>query len=244
MQGLLPSSEEYFRALLDLQNSQWWRSTTLDRGKWSDGLFEGYVTSADNGTESVIRASRAALVGFCEAGNTNLVCSTLFILLQRHQANDRVLVSTLGVISFLFDMGIMQKSDLHNAPVHSSEPQPYNWHNFLATIKGLEQRTTNAHHRRLTTLAKIYAAMTTLDPLAMQHLVRLLSHAYPIVREQAAEELLMLGIQAVRDVDWGTQHRQGLAAVERELGCIWHAESQLYVPCQVPGPSDTAGVRV
>lgn len=91
-------------------------------------LFEGYVTSADNGSESLVRASRAALADFCEHGiktsttaddvrfndtsTCDFVCNTLLELAKRHIANDRILVPTLEVMSFLFDIGVMQQSNI------------------------------------------------------------------------------------------------------------------------------------
>jgi hypothetical protein len=76
--------------------------------------MEGYITSADTGAEDLIRASRAALAEFCEAGNTNIVYDALVRILEkqlRHNqaANeDRVVVPCLEVVSFLFDDGLLQ----------------------------------------------------------------------------------------------------------------------------------------
>jgi len=79
---------------------------------WRLELFEGYVTSADTGAEDVVRASRAALVAFCEDGkeHTDLVCKTLFEVAKKNIENDRVLVPTMEVMSFLFDVQILQRS--------------------------------------------------------------------------------------------------------------------------------------
>lgn len=66
------SSNEYFRHLLDLQAG--WQPFP---SQWSLEIFEGYVGSADTGSEDLVRASRAALVEYCECGNTDLVCETL-----------------------------------------------------------------------------------------------------------------------------------------------------------------------
>lgn len=71
----------------------------------------GYVTSADTGSEDLVRASRAELVEFCakdEFANLALVGTTLLELLRRKMADDRYLVPTLEVAGFLMDMGILQ----------------------------------------------------------------------------------------------------------------------------------------
>jgi hypothetical protein len=76
--------------------------------------MEGYITSADTGAEDLIRASRAALAEFCEAGNTHIVYDALVRILEkqlRHDQapnEDRVVVPCLEVVSFLFDAGLLQ----------------------------------------------------------------------------------------------------------------------------------------
>jgi hypothetical protein len=76
-------------------------------------MVAGYVTSAANGAQDVIRNSRAALVDFCETdgANTDRVTEALYDLLIKFQKkDDRVLIATLEIIAFLFDMQIMQTS--------------------------------------------------------------------------------------------------------------------------------------
>jgi hypothetical protein len=87
-------------------------------------LFEGLVSSADTGSEDLIRVSRAALANFCECKPSRgeslhdqmdlkgFVCESLFEVAKRNISNDRVLVPTLEVMSFLLDAGIMQQSHL------------------------------------------------------------------------------------------------------------------------------------
>ncbi|KAL5317055.1 hypothetical protein ACEPPN_016109 [Leptodophora sp. 'Broadleaf-Isolate-01'] len=95
-----PSSEEYFRALLDMQLSRWDSS-------WSETFLSGYVTSV---TGAFPQASRSALVSFCEAGGT--VISPLLALLR----NARVVVPVLETIAFLLDMGVLQSVDVPFVP--------------------------------------------------------------------------------------------------------------------------------
>jgi hypothetical protein len=75
-------------------------------------MLQGYVTSADTGNEDLVRASRAALAAFCEAGENEreLICGGLFQVLMNSKGNDRVEVPALEVIAFLFDVRIIQKS--------------------------------------------------------------------------------------------------------------------------------------
>lgn len=73
-------------------------------------LFSGYVGSADTGSEDLVRASRAALITFCETSleNAEMASAALLTVLKANITNDRVLVPTLEVIGFLFDAQIIQ----------------------------------------------------------------------------------------------------------------------------------------
>ena len=107
------SSQPYFRLLLEMQINDW-LALGYYQEDWQRELMEGYVTSADTGAEDLVRASRAALAQFCEAGNTELVYKTLILILSKNVGsvnnNDRVIVPCLEVISFLFDARILQKT--------------------------------------------------------------------------------------------------------------------------------------
>lgn len=92
--------------------------------QWRLELFEGLVSSADTGSEDLIRVSRAALANFCNGKTSrgenlysqmdlkSFVCESLFEVAKKNISNDRVLVPTLEVMSFLFDIGIMQQGNL------------------------------------------------------------------------------------------------------------------------------------
>lgn len=110
--NLPSSSQEYFRSLLDMMDGE--MLETAFGAHWRLELFEGYVTSADTGAEDVVRASRAALAAFCEDGkeHTDLVCKTLFEVATKNIENDRVLVPTMEVMSFLFDVQILQRTEV------------------------------------------------------------------------------------------------------------------------------------
>jgi tubulin-specific chaperone D len=118
---LSTSSQTYFSLLLEMQIND-----LLGPGRFQDNwqreFMEGYVTSADTGAEDLVRASRAALAQFCEAGNTELVYRTLVLILSDYwmAGYDRVIVSCLEVISFLFESRILQKTSSEYAyPSHS-----------------------------------------------------------------------------------------------------------------------------
>jgi hypothetical protein len=72
----------------------------------------------------LIRVSRSALADFCDGKTSRgehlyapmdlkgFVCESLLEVAKRNILNDRVLVPTLEMMSFLFDAGIMQESNL------------------------------------------------------------------------------------------------------------------------------------
>jgi tubulin-specific chaperone D len=123
------SSYDYFYWLLSLQIHDWLALPLLQShpGQWCSDLLEGLVSSADTGSEDLIRVSRAALADFCDGTSRevtqarkslsqenarDLVCNSLLDVTKKNIANDRILVPALEVIGFLFDVGIMQGSSI------------------------------------------------------------------------------------------------------------------------------------
>jgi hypothetical protein len=74
------SSVVYFRFLLDMQIMQCLAKGFTYQSQWSLEMFEGYVGSADTGSEDLVRASRTALTSYCESGNVDSVCNILFMV--------------------------------------------------------------------------------------------------------------------------------------------------------------------
>ena len=107
-----PSSKEYFRAVLDIPSLGDLLGGQDYENRWRDNLLEGFVTSADTGSEDLVRASRAALAEYCESDAAKLdsICGGLISIFKRHLKNDRILVPTMEVMGFLFDFQIMQRS--------------------------------------------------------------------------------------------------------------------------------------
>ncbi|KAF2459218.1 tubulin folding cofactor D C terminal-domain-containing protein [Lineolata rhizophorae] len=83
------------------------------------GVLAGYVTAAGMGSESVLQASRLALVDLLETmpaeyshpddGSILDVANILTELLRDNLGTDRVVLPLLEVIAFLFDAGFLQK---------------------------------------------------------------------------------------------------------------------------------------
>ncbi|TVY41842.1 Tubulin-specific chaperone D [Lachnellula occidentalis] len=168
--------QEYFAYFLNL---------ALQSGEMVS-LFEGYVVSADAGSEDVVRASRAALVGF---GHGELVCETVFTVMK----NERVQVSAMEVMGFLFDMGIAR-----------FEKQ------LFMFVQGAHYQTKNV--RKLEAAVKLYGGME-----ALKKLTSMLLHPYPTIRSLVAEELFVAKGVGL-GVDWGKANKGDVERVKGELG--------------------------
>jgi hypothetical protein len=107
-----PSSKAYFRFLLDMPTNGDFYGEQLYQIQWHEDLLEGFISSADTGSEDLVRASRAALAEYCETDFDNLiiVCEGLYAIMKRNLKNDRILVPAMEVMGFLFDYQIMQRS--------------------------------------------------------------------------------------------------------------------------------------
>ena len=104
------TSKPYFLSLLNTLSP----ASSPSQNTSAIELLSGYVGSADTGSEDLVRASRAALVNFCDMcpENAELICATLLTILKTNITNDRILVPTLEVIGFLFDAHIYQNSSV------------------------------------------------------------------------------------------------------------------------------------
>lgn len=123
-EGYSPSSKEYFRFLLDMPTHSDFLGGKHYQSKWHEDLLEGYISSADTGSEHLVRASRAALAEYCEANDENLeiVCGGLFAVMKRNLKIDRILVPVMEVMGFLFDYQFMQRSATKYGPPACSIP--------------------------------------------------------------------------------------------------------------------------
>lgn len=199
---------------------------TLVSGKyhepWFLDMMEGYVTSADAGSEDLIRASRAALSAYCERGaeNLQLVCKTLVLVAKRNMKNDRVLVPTLEIIGFLFDVQIMQRSPT-KYPSHSL----YSLHSSIANAcvswRDLYRLVQNAHYktgniRKLEASVRVYGGLVEVYPEALDKLTKMLLHPIPTLRNKVADTLFVVR-GAGKGVDWTRAKKEDLGKLRAEM---------------------------
>ena len=81
------------------------------REEWTrEPLFNGYVTSAGSGSESVLQASREAFVAYtvgCSTSELATYCTNIVDIVQDNLSNDRLVVPTVEFLGFLFDAGVL-----------------------------------------------------------------------------------------------------------------------------------------
>jgi hypothetical protein len=135
--------------------------------------MEGYITSADTGSEDLIRASRAALAEFCEMGHTSIVYDSLIRILETRPNEDRVAIPCLEALSFLFDWGYLQKMNR-------------SFDDLNRLVKNAMKRKGKIGIRRLEACIKVFAGLN--DPDALEQLARLVLHRFPTIRNAAIDE--------------------------------------------------------
>ena len=92
------SCASFFERLLQLSHQAWLQPI----------LLQGFVTSAGGGSETLIQASRTALLNYTSRLPLNRLetfCYCFVDILRSHLDDDRVLTPTMEVIAFLFEAG-------------------------------------------------------------------------------------------------------------------------------------------
>ncbi|KAI5463469.1 tubulin folding cofactor D C terminal-domain-containing protein [Mariannaea sp. PMI_226] len=218
------SSKTYFDTLLGLHVGDYLQPLLQDLAvsdpeAWTAELMAGFVTSADTGNEDLVIASRAALSGYCAEGpeNLNLVCQALLHNLKAKEGQDRVVISTLEIVAFLFHMGYFQKAAVN--------------------LRTLCLRTQKAAYktgsmRKLEACIKVYAGVASMGEVeeareamqeARKRLGALLYHPWPRVRSMVIDALWgLLGdeeaaAQRLKGVDWGLAKKPQIKAVVEDL---------------------------
>ncbi|ORY62966.1 tubulin folding cofactor D C terminal-domain-containing protein [Pseudomassariella vexata] len=110
------SSKGYFACLFGLCRPDRFLESIAESWKLSEtdctsSLLAGLSTAADTGNEDLVIASRAAVAEFCEQSTDHIsqICMALINNLKLHQGQDRVIVPTLELLAYLFQIGIMQR---------------------------------------------------------------------------------------------------------------------------------------
>ncbi|KAI3401323.1 hypothetical protein diail_11406 [Diaporthe ilicicola] len=235
------SSQAFFLFLLNLTTHDDWIHESfrvkdvLGPDDWMDELLAGYVTSADTGNEDLVIASRCALCEYCGASQENLerVCTSLYRNMRARQGQDRVMVPTLEIISFLLSTGLYQRTET------------VDFKSLCLQSQKASYKTGNV--RKLVACIKVYGGIANmgsdaigLAPMAngtleekrreavaeaRKRLGALMLHPWPRVRSAVVDELwnVLSGHEAdkagrLKGVDWGTAEKGILKQFGSDLG--------------------------
>ncbi|KAI9759758.1 MAG: hypothetical protein M4579_002143 [Chaenotheca gracillima] len=195
------STTPYFYQLISLIRTQF---------SWAHvQLMEGYIASAGGGSESVLRASRQAMVTFAEGlqidesqGDSMTLlsfCNVLLEVLRRNLSDDRKLVSCMEVIAFLLDARILQKLE---------GVVDFKWRTLLAFVQRSHYKSGNMP--KLEAAIKIYGGLNDISAIRYEVLKKLgsmLLHPLPMVRNHAAECLYIITVdpsisETLQGEDW------------------------------------------
>ncbi|SPO05979.1 related to tubulin-folding cofactor D (chaperone) [Cephalotrichum gorgonifer] len=204
-------------------------SAKANKPAWTAELLAGYVTSADTGNENLVITSRAVLCAFCEESqeHLDLVCGGLVRNLRERQGQDRVLVPTLEIVSYLLNVGILQRSGEIDARslcllTQKSCYKSSNVRKVEACIKvygGIarlaEQETGEVRLKRVG--EGVEEAKTRLGALMF--------HPWPRARSWVVDELWSItggqGGEAgarLKGVDWGAADKGAVSGLVKDLG--------------------------
>ncbi|CAG8960761.1 hypothetical protein HYFRA_00002298 [Hymenoscyphus fraxineus] len=205
--NLSSNSHEYYAALLAFPD-YYYLDGLIYQVQWLTQVLEGYVLSADTGSQDVVRASRDALVEYCDAKDihaTLISCALLDLLTTSiNDKNERIIPSVLEVIAFLLDMGIVQRSKV-------SFPE------LFKLVQRSHFQTRNV--KKLEAAVKVYGGMIPIHNGVLKKLTSMLLHPFPRVRNLVAEELwVQMGVG--KGVNWTKATQTDMAVLRKELGVV------------------------
>ena len=185
------STIDYFLQLLSLC------SHPLTQGWIRKPLLEGYVTSGGAGSESLLRASRAAFVFYTESSDTAtlaVLCTYLTDLVEEHISNDRLAVPLLDFFAFLFEAGVLQRL----------KDQEFAWRRLFTMVRKAHFKSGNV--QKIEAAVKVYAGLMGVSRVRAEvqgKLCSMLLHPYPKIRNGVADVLLVVtGNESLMGVNW------------------------------------------
>ncbi|OJD35564.1 beta-tubulin cofactor d [Diplodia corticola] len=199
------SSHDYFTRAIKYFNSDTTATTGL-------AIVEGYISSAGMGSESVVQASRLALVEHLQALPTESdgfslfhVANTILDVCKAHLANDRIIVPMLEVLAFLLDAQVFQRL------VGSS----FKWRNLLSLVQKAHFKSNNM--QKLYLALDVYRGLSDVQVIRQEvrtKLASMLLHPFPKVRVAAAETLFVVSAnEELKGHDWSqpSKNLKGIA---------------------------------
>ena len=185
------STIEYFLQFLSLC------SEPLTQDWVRKPLLEGYVTSAGAGSESLLRASRAAFTSYTELldlAKLATICTDLTDLIRENISNDRLAVPTLEFVAFLFETDVLQRL----------RDQDFAWKRLFTEVRKAHFKSGNV--QKIEAAVRIYAGMMAVPRVkgeVQEKLCSMLLHPYPKIRNAVADALLIVtDDESLMAVNW------------------------------------------
>ena len=199
------STVQYFLQLLSLCSEH------LTQDWIRKPLLEGYITSAGVGSESLLRASRAAFTFYSESldlATLAIHCTYLTDIIGENISNDRLAVPALEFLAFLSEAGVLQR--LRN--------QDFAWRKLFTEVRKAHFKSGNV--QKIEAAVKIYAGMMAVARVraeVQEKLCSMLLHPYPKIRNAAADALLIVTCdESLLGVNWSKPQAE-LKAVVRSF---------------------------
>ena len=160
-------------------------------------LLEGYVTSAGAGSESLLRASRAAFTSYTELldlAKLATICTDLTDLIRENMSNDRLAVPLLEFVAFLFEADVLQRL----------RDEDVTWKRLFIEVRKAHFKSSNV--QKIEAAVRIYAGMMAVPKVmreVQEKLCSMLLHPYPKIRNAVADALLIVtGDESLMAVNW------------------------------------------
>lgn len=129
---------------------------------------------------------------------------TLLALVQKHAANDRFLVPALEIISFLFEMRIMQNCTI-------------SWKDLYLGVQKAHFKSTNV--RKLEACVKLYGGLVEVYPRAMEKLTSMLVHPYPQIRNLVAD-IVFVRSGMGKGVNWTRAKQEDVIVLRAQVSAL------------------------
>lgn len=188
-----------------------------ERPRICEDLLKGLVTTLSSGSESVLRASRAALAGFIEHSSlkteTIQLADTLIniITISHATRNERLLVPALESLAFLFETKALDHcftaapSPSPHPPFSSEKPTsshlktPKNIHSVVPILQKTHSKSQNTKkiaaaiicYKCLANMRSTNPTTQSIQKAAYESLLSLLMHPFPQIRQAAAEAVYL-----------------------------------------------------
>lgn len=171
----------------------------MDIPEYTEAVTAGLVLSVGGLTESVVKASKTALIDWVrshlEAKDFGLLSRFSFILvtlLTRHQKDDRITLPLLNTIAILLESGLMKFMFAKRDPSEDASAAATGFGEQLYAVVRDEIQQTTAVPKLAAAIAVLVGLLPSereTEAKSLKALILFLGHRFPNVRKLTAERL-------------------------------------------------------